>query len=175
MAQENQSVITLSIPEADSVLSYVRSSFNGDVPLAGVPAHITLLYPWMPPSRINETVIAELASVFAGSHEFDFTLKVGWFDQEVLLLVPENPRPFVDLTKAIINRWPEFPYYGGEYEQIEPHVTLAYGDHDNLSKLAVGIASQIPVTARASFVTLCTGEPGHMTDIANFPLGSANN
>lgn len=172
MAEDNQSVITISLPEADHVLAYVRSHFGGEVPSVG--AHITLLYPWMSPVLIDERVLAELESLFAGFPIFDFSLRLGWFGREVLLLVPENPDPFIRLTKAIISRWPEFPYYGGEYEKIEPHATLAYGNEASLSGLAAEIANQVPVQACASSATLSTGQPGHMTVLARFPFSSVD-
>lgn len=75
--EEEQSVLAISVPEANGILDYVRSRYKGDIPLVGVPAHITLLYPWMPPGRIDETILAELATVFAGYPAFEFTLDLG--------------------------------------------------------------------------------------------------
>jgi hypothetical protein len=174
MPEEDQSVLAISLPEAGNVLSYVRSRFGGEVPPVGAPAHITLLYPWMPPVLIDEKVRAELASLFAGFPIFDFSLKLGWFGREVLLLVPEDPAPFIRLSRAIISRWPEFPYYGGEYDDIEPHVTLAYGDESSLSELAAEVASQVPVRARTSSIGLSIGQPGHMIVRARFSLSPAD-
>jgi hypothetical protein len=174
MPEEDQSVLAISLPEADNVLSYVRSRFGGEVPPVGVPAHITLLYPWMPPALINEKVLTELASLFAGLPIFDLSLKLGWFGREVLLLVPQDPAPFIRLTKAIVRRWPEFPYYSGEYDDIEPHVTLAYGNEFSLSGLAAEVASQVPVRARTSSIGLSIGQPGHMIVRAKFSLSPAD-
>ena len=152
MPEEDRSVLAISLPQADNILSCVRSRFGGEVPLAGVPAHITLLYPWMPPALIDEKVLTELASLFVGFPIFDLSLKLGWFGCEVLLLVPEDPAPFIRLTKAIIRRWPEFPYYSGDYDDIEPHVSLAYGDEPSLSELAAEVSGQVPV--RISSISL---------------------
>ena len=160
--EEEQSVLAISVPEANSILDYVRSRYKGDIPLVGVPAHITLLYPWMPPGRIDETILAELATVFAGYPAFEFTLDLGWFGQEVLLLVPKDPTPFIDITKAIMRKWPEFKYYNGEYSDIEPHVTLAYGNESSLSEVAAEVAKQVPVQACATSICLSVGKPGQM-------------
>ena len=174
MPEEDQSVLAISLPQADNVLSYVRSRFRGEVPPVGAPAHITLLYPWMPPALIDEKVLTELASLFAGFPMFDFSLKLGWFGCEVLLLVPEYPTPFIRLTKAIVRRWPEFPYYSGEHDDIEPHVTLAYGDESSLSGLAAEVAGQVPVRVRTSSIGLSIGQPGHMIVRAEFSLSPAD-
>jgi hypothetical protein len=159
MPEEDQSVLAISLPQADNVLSYVRSRFRGEVPPVGAPAHITLLYPWMPPALIDEKVLTELA---------------GWFGCEVLLLVPENPTPFIRLTKAIVRRWPEFPYYSGDYDDIDPHVTLAYGDESSLSGLAAEVVGQVPVRVRTSSIGLSIGQPGHMIVRAEFSLSPAD-
>lgn len=160
--EERQSVLSISVPEANGVCHYVRSRYNGEVPPVGVPAHITLLSPWMPPGRIDETVLAELATVFAGFPAFEFSLDLGWFGHEVLLLVPNDPTPFIDMTKAIMRQWPEFKYYDGDYGDIEPHVTLAYGSESSLSEVAAEIARQVPVRARAGSICLNVGKPGQM-------------
>jgi hypothetical protein len=174
VSDEDQSVLAIPVPQADGILSHVRSSFSGEVPPAGSPAHITLLYPWMPPASIDDNVLAELSSLFAAFPAFDFILKQGWFGREVLLLVPADARPFVSLTEAIVHRWPEYPYYGGEYDEIEPHISLAYGDEAGLSGLAAEVTHQLPVQVHAPFVDLSTGEPGHMVTRAKFPLNATS-
>lgn len=166
----DQSLLDLALPEAGDIMLHVRSHFQGELPPAGVPPHITLQYPWMPPAQIDERVLAEACSLFAAFPAFDFSLRLGWFGREVLLLVPDDPTPLIRLTEAILRRWPEYPYYGGQYDAIEPHVTLAFGNEASLSALAAEIAGHVPIRARASAVTLNTGEPGHMSIRARFPL-----
>ena len=95
-----QSVLGISVPEADAVLS-LGSAFDGEVPPVGVNAHITIMYPWMPPALIDEEAISDLTSLFSGFSSFDFSLRVGWFGHEVLLLVPEYDSPFVCMTEAV--------------------------------------------------------------------------
>jgi hypothetical protein len=84
-----------------------------------------------------------------------------------------HPSPFIPLTEAITCQWPEFPYYGGDYDDIEPHVSLAYGDEPNLSELAAGICDLTPVQGRASLIDLSVGQPGYMITRAEFSLRSA--
>jgi hypothetical protein len=158
------------MPEADEILKRVRAIYSGEVPPPGASAHITIQYPWMPPAEIGTQDIARLADLFAGFPSFDFSLELGWFGREVLLLVPEDPTPFVLLTQTVLRRWPQYPYYGGEYTEIEPHVSLAYGEESGLARLADQLAGCTPVIGRATHVTLSTGIPGSMTCRARFPL-----
>ena len=46
---------------------------------------------------------------------------LGWSGPDVLILRPKPQSELVDLTRAIIGRWPKYPYYGGVYDNIEPH------------------------------------------------------
>jgi hypothetical protein len=174
MTEEDQSVLAIPLPEAENVLSFVRSTYKGEMSPAGVPAHITLLYPWMEPKRISKKTLAELTSLFAGFPKFSLSLKLGWFGREVLLLIPHDPLPLIRLTKEIIHQWPEYPYYGGDYDDIEPHITLAYGDESNLIDLAKDVASQLPLRADISSVDLSIGRPGQMITHAKFSLSLDN-
>jgi hypothetical protein len=168
---ESQSVLAISVPEAAPILALVRSNYDGEVPPIGVNAHVTIMYPWMPPALIDEQAINDLVSLFCRFSCFDFSLRIGWFGRhEVLLLVPEDDSPFVRMTEAVISRWPQYPYFGGEYSKIEPHVSLAWGEEGTLSRVAELIASHVPIGGHATVVGLSTGRPGFMTRRASFPL-----
>ena len=172
---ESQSVLAVSVPEADAILTLVRSSFDGEVPPIGVNAHITIMYPWMPPALIDEQAIHDLTSLFSGFSCFDFSLRIGWFGHhEVMLLVPEDDSPFVRMTEAVINHWPQYPYFGGEYDKIEPHVSLAWGEERTLSSVTKLIDGHVPVKGHATFIGLSAGKPGFMTRRAKFPLTPAD-
>ena len=128
----------------------------------------------MVPKRINKKTLAKLASLFAGFPKFDLSLKLGWFGGEVLLLIPHDSFPFIRLTKEIIHQWPEYPCYGGEYDDIEPHITLAYGDESNLIDLAEDIANKLPLRADISSIDLSVGQPGRMITRAKLSLSLDN-
>ena len=44
--------------------------------------------------------------------------------------------------------FPEFPPYGGEFEEIVPHVTVVQGDDEVVAAAERELASQLPVTIR---------------------------
>ena len=129
----------------------------------------------MPPALIEEPTITCLSSLFSEFPCFDFSLRLGWIGREVLLLVPEDDSPFLRMTETVLNRWPQYPYYGGEYDKIEPHVSLAYGEGGPLSRVADLIAGYVPVRGQAILVGLSTGKPGFMTCRARFPLAASAN
>jgi hypothetical protein len=172
---QNQSVLAIAIPEADHFLAPVRSDLDSEAPPMGVDAHITIMYPFMPTSLIDERTTNELSSLFSKFPCFDFSLRLGWFGREVLLLVPEDDSPFVRMTEAVLSRWPQYGYYGGEYDKIEPHVSLGWGQEKNLARIEKLLSPHVPVTGTATSVSLSTGKPGFMTTRAEFPLSPCEN
>lgn len=72
-----------------------------------MPAHVTVLFPFLSPQRIDESALAALCRAVASVAAFDVMLpRVGWFGTDVLWLAPEPPQPFRALTAAV---WREFP------------------------------------------------------------------
>jgi hypothetical protein len=89
-------------------------------------------------------------------------------------LAPEPAEPFLRLTKAVCERWPRFPPYGGEFDEDLPHLTvIEHGDGDDIDVLDVverDIVRGVPIQARASEVRLMQGN-GRWSVRARFPLG----
>lgn len=79
----------------------------------------------------------------------------------------------VELTEAVIGNWPDFPYYGGVYDNIEPHLSLAFGDADLLTPLAETVAELMPLTVVINQVGLLVGPHEAMTVSHSFPLGDS--
>jgi 2'-5' RNA ligase len=113
------------VPEAEFLVAPFRAKYDPSA-AAGMPAHITLLYPFKPPNEISEEVIRKLTRCFAGFRPFDFSLvATRCFPGGVLYLVPEPEEPFRWLTSAIWGCFPGTPPYGGRYSDIVPHLTVA--------------------------------------------------
>ncbi len=91
----------------------------------GVPAHVTLIYPFLPPSELNDDVRRRVEEIVAAEPSFPFVLaSVGrWPD--VVYLAPQPEDPFRRLTSALAAAFPEYPPYGGAFEDVIPHLTVA--------------------------------------------------
>ena len=91
----------------------------------GLPAHVTVLYPFGPVDLLGEALRCELRRVFAAKAPFEVEFRRSqWFGDEVLWLAPENPRPFVALTEAVVSAYPGWQPYGGAFETVIPHLTV---------------------------------------------------
>ena len=147
----------------------------------GVPAHVTVLYPFLPPTEIGEPMLASLGRLFAGFCTFGFTLdRVDWFGAEVVWLGPSDPAPFTALTNLAFASFPSCPPYGGVHAEVIPHLTVGHGDQPQvLRAVADSVRPALPIQATATEVILMTGPrpgtpgtpPGQWRTIATFPLG----
>ena len=136
-----------------------------------VPAHITVLVPFLPLPEIDESVHSWLADSFVDAaldREVVFD-EVRSFPS-VVWLHPEDSAPFVQLTEAIHRRWPECPPYEGQHDEVIPHLTVAHGtDVENLVQL--DLAEDLPLTGAIDAVHLFAWTHGCWSSQARYPLG----
>ena len=164
--------IAVLVPQAEPVLAAANRRMPPDGRLTA-PAHITLVYPFMPPPALTAPALDDLRMFFSDRPALAFELALGWFGREILLLRPEPASGLVELTEAILERWPAYPYYGGAHDVIEPHLTLAFGTAGVLETIAASLASQLPLRAHVDQVTLLVGPEQDMRAGPSFPLRSA--
>jgi len=139
-----RSAVLVQVPEAEPVVGEWRQQYTFDAP-AGIPAHVTILFPFVEPERLGE-VEGRLAELVAGTPAFELTFARTARFPEVLYLEPEPAEPFVALTHAIEREWPDQPPYGDHYETIVPHLTVAETpDQAVLDRVAAGVQPQLPV------------------------------
>ena len=124
--EAGQTGVVVPVPDAEPLVSAWRERFDRSAPL-GVPAHVTVLYPFLPRERVDEAVLTDLAAICRRVGPVEVTFRrTGWFeDADVLWLDPEPAAPFVDLTGAIAARWPDAQPYCGVFDEVTPHLTVA--------------------------------------------------
>jgi hypothetical protein len=115
-----QSGLIVEIPEADPVVGRHRARLDASA-LLGIPAHITVLFPFMPPGTMDDTVLAELEQVLAPVSRFPIRLDhTAWFGDDVLWLAPSDPDPFRALTQRVFQAFPAFPPFQGRFDDVVP-------------------------------------------------------
>ncbi len=91
----------------------------------GVPAHVTLIYPFMPPNGLKDDVRRQIEQIVAAEPVFPFTLMAVGRWPNVVYLVPQPDDPFRRLTKALAQAFPDYPPYLGAHADVVPHLTVA--------------------------------------------------
>lgn len=141
----------------------------------GVPAHVSVLYPFVHPDAIDDDVISRLAAALR-CVPFDCTFgRCDWFGQDVLWLAPEPDRPFRELTSAVWRAFPDHPPYGGVFEDVVPHLTVGERRRGSVSALRAAEASvsrQLPIRVHIDRAVLIAGtaEPDSWHPVQDFRL-----
>lgn len=168
----------MPVPETDPLVRAHRQAL-GDAPVSTVPAHVTVLYPFLAPPSIEPATLDELSAVLSAIPAFDCAFgEVRWFGEEVVWLEPDPDAQFRALTAAVCARFPGYLPYDGEHPDTVPHLTVAdsrSGDVAGKQRIAKEIVEHLPVHARIDKVRLVAGddETGTWQTITEFPLHAA--
>lgn len=165
-----RSALIVAVPEAEPVVGEWRLRY--DNAKLGVPAHVTLLFPFVPAEELDETLFEELRALFAAEAAFEFQLpRVARFP-EIAWLAPEPDEPFRRLTKLIFSRYPDYPPYEGIHEKVIPHLTVGEGDAEFQVEVEAALTPHLPIDAEADAVVLLVEDDrGHWHPGARFELG----
>ena len=170
-----ESALVVMVPEAEPLVRPFRERHDPSA-ADGVPAHITLLYPFLAPDAVDARVLEDLRACFSGFAPISFALASIRRFPDVLYLAPDPGEPFCQLTRAIWDRYPHTPPYGGKWPDIIPHLSVAQlADETQLERIAGDFAlaarEALPIVATAGEITLIDNRLGHWQVRATFPLG----
>ena len=163
------SALVVPVPRVAQIIDGWREKTCNARPSIGVPAHVTLLFPFMPAEQIDYQVLDDLKHLFAGFEPFGFTLPRLARFPTTLYLAPEPAGPFVELTRAIAGRWPDHPPYEGAFDEIVPHLTVAQGSR--LDEAEADVAQRLPLRGRAREALLLRQTASERWEpVAGFPF-----
>lgn len=95
------------VPAAESLVAELRNRFDATIQL-GVPAHISILVPFMDPARVTPVVLAAEQEALKDISPFEFTLcRIGRFPTTAYLAL-EPPDLFIAMTALLVRMFPEF-------------------------------------------------------------------
>ena len=165
-----RTALIVEVPEAEPLVADWRARHDWSAQ-HGVPAHITLLFPFVPVDRVDDAFRDELTRLFAGEAAFSFALpRVARFP-EVAWLAPEPDEPFRALTALIYSRYADYPPYEGMHDEVIPHLTVAEGDVALQDEVESALTPGLPIEAQVSEVTMIVeDEAGFWRAGERFPL-----
>jgi len=169
-----ETAIVVVVPEAASLVDGLRRRYTPDG-AAGMPPHVTLLYPFLNGALLTATTEAGIHDAAGSFAPFDVALAAtARFERPedaVLWLRPEPREPFLALTAALVEAFPAQQPYGGAFEEVIPHLTVAVGEPTVLDAIEAELIARLPVRARVEEVALFQLEPGGWRRRESFPLG----
>ena len=146
------------------VVDDLRERTCASKPSHGMPPHVTLLVP----APRDVEAIAEVLFAFAA-----FEVVFARLDRfpGALWLAPEPAQPFARMIEALMGRFPDYPPYGGAFNEIVPHLTVAQSEFDEAVST---LEPWLPLSTRAErAVLLEQAQTVHWRDLATFELEDA--
>jgi 2'-5' RNA ligase len=153
----------------------IRPSESEYVPVwaDGMPAHVTLLFPFLRLDQVDADGLADLTALFAGTPSIRATFtEVGQFPPDVVYLAPEPRGWFIALTEVLSRRFGLLPY-GGLHPSIVPHLTVTrHPDPAVLAGIVASLAEYLPIESDVREVWLMEeAADGRWERAATFALG----
>ena len=147
-----ESAIVLDVPEAEALVGGWRARHD-PVASRGIPAHITLLYPFVNPEQLDADALDRVRDVLATA-------------------VP------LDLVLSEVATFPGVVPYGGKHPEPTPHLTVGQAnDPDEFDDLHDRVRSRLgprlPVSFRATHAAIYISHEEHQWHrLDEFALGS---
>jgi 2'-5' RNA ligase len=117
--------LVVLVPEAEELVARLRLRYD-PAAAAGVPAHVTVLYPFVSP--VADDTVDKIATICRRHAPFSAEFAaVDRFPGSVVWLRPEPSERFSALIAAATAEFPESPPYGGTIAEPVPHLTVADG------------------------------------------------
>src|SRR5688572_26706127 len=116
----DESALLIRFPAAEPAVERHRNLFDAAARV-GVPAHVTIAYPFKPAPLLIRDDMDALTRVFRNFLPVEVKFfTTAWFGDQVLYLEPDNPVPLAALTAAVEDAFPEYPIYEGAHEVVLP-------------------------------------------------------
>ena len=169
-----ETALICCVPEAERYIARYRERYDPSA-RRNVPAHVTILYPFMPPAQVTAAVLERLRGIANAVPCFSYRMAETQRFPVALYLAPDPDESFSALTDGIFDAFPDYPPFEGKFETVVPHVTVAHGDEALLCEIEVELRIALPagggVAARCTELVLIENSSGRWETMQVFPLG----
>jgi hypothetical protein len=172
---DTRSALLFPVPEVEPFVAAWREQLD-PASRRGIPAHVTALFPFVPPASLDSRTIESLTQLLSTIDQFHFTFfSTAWFDDRVLYLAPSPDDGFRNVTRLLELAFSQYPPYEGKYDEPTPHLTIGDGaPPDELRRAEEALRPSFPMAATAKELWLMAGgmEPHSWTVLERFNLMS---
>jgi 2'-5' RNA ligase len=150
------SALVVEVPDAEPLVREWRERYDPSAS-KGMPAHITVLYPFA--SEVSDAEASEIRAVAAGFAPIRFSCQSLDEFPTVVWLRPTPDTEFRALTFALRSAFPDYQPYRGQFPDPQPHLTV--GQTDTADERAVlrkqldqAIPPHLPISTIAMSLSL---------------------
>jgi 2'-5' RNA ligase len=168
-----ETALICRVPEAEPFVARYRQRFDPSA-RRNVPAHVTILYPFLAPGDVDDEVRECLRAIAISVRAFDYRLRETRRFPVSLYLAPDPDVSFATLTDSVHRAFPDHPPFAGKFDVVVPHVTVAHGDDALLCEIDVELRIALPpagVAARCDEMVLIENSSGRWEPMQVFALG----
>lgn len=170
MPTNGQTGLVIPVPAADALLALMETRHPGTV-REGVPAHVSLLYPFVGVAELDERVTHALSELFGEHEPMAIELVECYRHGGFVALRPDPINGLTELTSKTRDRWPDVVPYEGVYGDVEPHLTVAMrASEETALRIEQEISEQLPISAELREAWLVAFE-GRWTLRGRFEFG----
>lgn len=158
MTEGGRTALVVVTREAERDLIAWRRRYLRDTVERGIPAHVTILFPFVPADRVDDTFPA-LRELYAPLVPFTCELASVESFPGYAWLAPRPAERFLDLIGITRRAFPDYPPYGElELEPI-PHCTVGAEEDparldEIVAELRDTLGAELPLRCRVGAVTL---------------------
>lgn len=176
-----ETALVLHIAAADALTQSTRLAFDPSAS-DGMPAHVTLLYPFKPVAQITPDDAARLGAICKQLAPIDIVFENFGRFPGVLWLAPEPSAQVKELATAIGAAFPDWKPYGGAIKEFVPHLTLAHLSGADAERQLDEIAADfmqkaeghLPLRQTVFWVSLFDkSQTGKWKEVSGFPFASS--
>lgn len=172
MIKLRESSIDIHVPELADLLRPWRQA----AATKGIPPHVTVLYPWRTPPLTADD-LNTLRGAIAGTQAFAMKfVGIERFAARAPYLKIADEAAVCALMRRIHSAFPDTPPYGGEFRELNPHLTIAKDgtdlELDQLqSQISPAVSSRLPLSVHVrSLVAMEEGRDGYWRRVVELPL-----
>ncbi|MEV0528779.1 2'-5' RNA ligase family protein [Streptomyces sp. NPDC050439] len=164
--------VLVLLPDADPLLA-LAARVETRVVRPGVPAHATLLYPWLSAEEIGPSDLERLRAVLVRAAPDGGRIPLRLTEAERAGAFVGVPVPELrSLATAVREAYPDQVPYGGQFGQDPPvHVTVSLDATDHTAAdIAHRVTGRLPITTEVSTVHVVALSPDGWQVLAELPL-----
>ena len=139
-------------------------------PGLGMPAHATLMYPFVRPDEIDDEILARISEVLARHACLTLEMREQRRWPDTLYASVEPQEAVMALQSDLEAAFPAYPAYGGAFP-FYPHVTIVEGDAVERPENQQDPAWRcLPITRQVRHVDLMSSRDGKWSRTHRFDL-----
>ncbi len=169
--------LILPVPAADPIVGPWRARYDRTAH-EGVPAHVTLLYPFLTPDAITRHQLERLTKVLGSIPPFPITMTRTEVLTDILTLALDPYSAMERLRDALLARWPMIVPYDGKYgPRPRMHVTVAWGAQarpdgaQDFTMIEADIGPMLPIRETIGSLWLMERRAGVWSQRSTYRLG----